>query len=140
MRARCTTLLTVFALLAFAGCGRQWIESGLYDDELRVRNTEDNAALTDLMQAYSDALEALDMDAVRALVSEEYYENGGTTDTTMDDYGQEGLAPMLSIEQQVKFVMTRQRFEQQVREMIRDEKRSRRDRKRDGRERRRGGE
>ncbi len=51
-----------------------------------------------------------------------------------------GLAPMLSIEQQVKFVMTRQRFEQQVREMIRDEKRSRRDRKRDGRERRRGGE
>lgn len=37
-----------------------------------------------------------------------------------------GLSSILSVEQQVKFAMTRQRFERQLREMIRDERRSRR--------------
>lgn len=97
MRLRFTSLVAVLALLALGACGRQYIDSGLYDDELRVRNTEDNAALTELMQSYADALEALDLDAIRSMISEEYYENGGTTDTTMDDYGQEGLGPMLAL-------------------------------------------
>lgn len=96
MRVRMWIPGLVAALLLTTACGRQYIESSLYDDELRVKNTEDNAALTDLMQQYSDALERMDLEAIRGMVSAEYYENAGTTDTTSDDYGQEGLAPMLA--------------------------------------------
>ena len=97
MRIRMWIPGLVAVVLLTSACGRQYIESSLYDDELRVKNTEYNVALTDLMQQYSDALERMDLDAIAAMVSEEYYENAGTTDTTSDDYGQEGLAPMLSL-------------------------------------------
>ena len=37
--------------------------------------------------AYKAAMEARDVDAIRAMVSSRYYSNGGTTETDEDDYG-----------------------------------------------------
>jgi len=88
-------LLALLPLSLFAGaCGNAYIQSPIYDEELRVRRTADAEAITTLMEEYARAVDALDVDAVRALVSESYYENAGTTDTTRDDYGVEGLAAM----------------------------------------------
>ena len=70
MRIRMWIPGLVAVVLLTSACGRQYIESSLYDDELRVKNTEDNVALTDLMQQYSDALERMDLDAIAAMVSE----------------------------------------------------------------------
>ena len=90
-------LLALCAVFTAAGCGRQYIQSDIYDAELKVRNTEDNAEITALMVEYERALDALDLEAIEAIISADYYENAGTTDTTRDDYGVEGLSDMMEL-------------------------------------------
>lgn len=87
-----TSLLTAlaFATLA-AACGGQYVESPVFDPEARVRKSDDTLAIADLMETYERALAGLDIATIRSLVSEDYYENAATTDTTRDDFGFEGL-------------------------------------------------
>lgn len=85
---RRTLLFTAALSLALtAACGGQYVESPVLDPDAEIRRTEDAVAITALMEEYERALDGLDLDTIRGLVSEEYYENAGTTDTTRDDYG-----------------------------------------------------
>lgn len=72
----------------------------MVDPEARIRNTDDVAAITDVVEQYADALEALDTERIRELVSTDYYENGGTTDRTTDDYGYAGLTALMATVQE----------------------------------------
>lgn len=84
-------LLALFAIAALSGCAGRFIQSPVLDDELRLRDTDDNRAIVDLVASYASSLEALDLQRIADHVSEDYYENAGTTDTTEDDYGYESL-------------------------------------------------
>ena len=56
-----------------------------------IPDNEDTRAIHAKVIAYKEAMEARDTDAIMALVSHRYYENGGTTETDRDDYGYETL-------------------------------------------------
>lgn len=55
-----------------------------------IPDTKDNRAVYDLVGQYREALEALDADAILALVSPNYYESNGNSDPS-DDYDFAGL-------------------------------------------------
>ena len=56
-----------------------------------IPDNDDTRAIHAKVLAYKEAMEARDIDAIMALVSHRYYENGGTTETDRDDYGYETL-------------------------------------------------
>jgi hypothetical protein len=87
----------LLALLPLTGCAGRFIQSPLLDDELRLRDSDDNRAIVDLVASYEASLEALDLNRIGEHVSEEYYENAGTTDTTEDDYGYESLMGQFAV-------------------------------------------
>jgi hypothetical protein len=78
-----------------SACGAPWASSPLLSDETRIRSNDDVDAIIAVVEAYADALESMSVDAVLPMISSEYYENSGTTDTTTDDYGFEGVFAML---------------------------------------------
>jgi tagatose-1,6-bisphosphate aldolase non-catalytic subunit AgaZ/GatZ len=77
-------------------CGAPVVQHRLVDPQVRLRSTAAVSAILDVLQSYEDAVEALDLAAVHQLVSIDYYENAGTTDTTADDYGFVGVLPALT--------------------------------------------
>jgi hypothetical protein len=88
VNAMSRSLLVVgLALLALSapGCKAPVIAS------TEIPDTEENRAIFDRVMAYRDAMEARDVDAIIAMVSRQYYENGGTTDRDSDDYGYDTL-------------------------------------------------
>ncbi len=84
-------LVVMFFALAFTGCAGRFLHGDLVHSDSKIRSTPDNSDIMELMQAYKNALESLDVDTLRSLISFDYYENAGTTNTTDDDYGYEGL-------------------------------------------------
>lgn len=56
-----------------------------------VEDTPDNRAVWNVIEQYRQAMENRDGDALRTLVSRQYYENASTTDTSTDDYGYQEL-------------------------------------------------
>jgi ketosteroid isomerase-like protein len=62
--------------------------------ETNIDDTPENRAVLALVEDYQEAVEALDADAVLALVSPDFYEDNGNTDSS-DDYGYEGLREAL---------------------------------------------
>ena len=56
-----------------------------------IPDNDDTRAIHAKVLAYKEAMNARDTDAIMALVSHRYYENGGTTETDRDDYGYEKL-------------------------------------------------
>ena len=88
-------LRTLFVLplaLSLAGCG-----PGYLDAAQKVRATPPNKEIFEVLKAYHQALENRDIDALKALVSPQFAENGGTTDDPTDDYGYEKLIQKLTI-------------------------------------------
>lgn len=84
--------ITVLGIsIGLSACGAPWASSPLLSDETRIRSSDDVDAIISLVEAYADALENTDFDAVMPMISLDYYENSGTTDTTTDDYGYEGV-------------------------------------------------
>lgn len=79
------------ALLLLSACGARYLQSPVIDPQTEIRRTSDGEAIVALVEEYARAVDALDITSLRALVSEEYYENAGTTDTTRDDYGFGGV-------------------------------------------------
>ena len=73
--------VVVFGL---AGCAGSMIP------RTSIEDTDENREIYQLVQAYEQALESLDADAVIALVSPNFYENNGNTDDA-DDYDFYGL-------------------------------------------------
>jgi ketosteroid isomerase-like protein len=86
----------IVAMMALSACGSRYVQSPVVDPEAEIRRTDDAEAIVELVQTYAMALDAFDLPAIRALVSDEYYENAGTTDTTEDDYGIEGVEVLLT--------------------------------------------
>ncbi len=82
--------------LAFVlwGCGPKFIQG------TEIEDNETNRAVLRLVEEYRRAVESRDTDALRALMSERYYENGSTTDRDDDDYGPDAVLkkvlPLLS--------------------------------------------
>jgi len=80
-----TWFMLAGALVILSSCGSRYIEDS------QVPATKENRAVHEMLLKYQSALEARDPDAVLALVSRDYLENGSTTDTDADDYGYERL-------------------------------------------------
>ena len=78
-------LVALFFMQAAGGC----INSTLPMTD--IPDNENTRAIHAKVVAYKEAMEARDVDAIMALVSHRYYENGGTTETDRDDYGYEQL-------------------------------------------------
>ena len=69
------------APVALVGCGPGLIEG------TDIEATPANVDIYDVVQRYRKAVEERDVEALAALVSRDYFENAGTTDTQEDDYG-----------------------------------------------------
>ena len=67
---------------ALTACG-----PGYLDHAEKVPATAVNKEIFQVLTAYHQAMEDRDVEAVKRLVSPRYHENGGTTDTDLDDYG-----------------------------------------------------
>lgn len=74
---------------ALAGCGPTYIQG------TKIEATPEKQRLAELVERYRVALEQRDVDALRALASNDYYENASTTDDPSDDYDFNGLEKVL---------------------------------------------
>lgn len=87
-------LLGLLAVLTLAACGPSHLNTvqGIkVDDEATIFDTEDNRAVLNVLTRYQEAIEQRDTDAIDRLISDDYYENGGTSERTDDDYGRSGV-------------------------------------------------
>lgn len=78
------------ALVATTGCGPKYVKG------TKIEYSADKQALADIVERYRMAMEQRDVEALRALASRDYYENGSTTTDPGDDYGYEGLERVFS--------------------------------------------
>ena len=103
-------LLVVFVvgLTAFSGvaCGGEYIRSEeLYaedpgfeiDKEAEIPDTTANRQVLDVLAHYRQAVVKKDFGTLKRLISEYYYSNATTTDTTTDDYGAETLTEIFEM-------------------------------------------
>lgn len=75
--ALCAPLALVFLI----GCGPGMIEG------TEIEATDTNVDIYDAVERYRKAIEERDVEALFSIVSREYFENSGTTDSQQDDYG-----------------------------------------------------
>lgn len=78
-------LAALLAGLGLTACGPGMIEG------TEIEATETNVDIYDAVQRYRKALEERDVEALSSIISREYFENSGTTDSQEDDYGFEVL-------------------------------------------------
>ncbi len=78
------------ALVATTGCGPKYVKG------TKIEYSDDKQALADIVERYRLAMEQRDVEALRALASRDYYENGSTTTDPTDDYGYAGLEQVFS--------------------------------------------
>lgn len=104
MRVRILAILTL-ATFALA-CGQAYLrttdhypdEPGFsIDEKAEILDTTENRKILDVLLQYRRALVRKDVGALRRLVSERYYDNSATTDTTRDDYGIEQLPELYEL-------------------------------------------
>lgn len=86
-----------FSLLSQSACSGRYMQGDVIHSEAKIRNNAENAEVVELVDTYRHAIEARDVETLRSLVSRDYYENAGTTNTTEDDYGYEGLDNLFNI-------------------------------------------
>jgi len=96
-----TSLLLILGLLAMviSACGPSYVDKveGLQiAEDSEILDSQTNVEILEVVTTYQAAMEKKDMAALGKLVSPEYYENGGTTDNTEDDYGREGLGDVFA--------------------------------------------
>jgi hypothetical protein len=90
-------VLAVSVALA-PGCGPGTInDSRVVAREAEIADTPENRAIVQLVDSYRRALEDKDLGTLRNLISHSYYENGGTSHTTVDDYGYDGLMEVFAL-------------------------------------------
>lgn len=61
------------------------------DEQAQIEDTTDARQLLDVLFQYRRALVSKDFGTLLRLVSDDYYDNAGTTHTTADDYGRDEL-------------------------------------------------
>lgn len=93
-----TTLF--IGVLFFIGCGPRQIRSDEFyvedpdfsiDETATILDTTETREVLDVLWQYRQALVKKDFGALNRLVSDDYYENAGTTGTTADDYNRADL-------------------------------------------------
>jgi hypothetical protein len=84
-------------VLALSACG-----PGYLDAAEKIEATGENKEVFEVVKQYHTAVENKDIAAIKAMVSERYHENAGTTDDPSDDYGYDKL--MAKLEMLVKNV------------------------------------
>ena len=85
----------LFSLSLFA-CGPGLIDdSSVIEAGAEIADTEENREIVRVVDTYRRALEDKDVGALRRIISSDYYENAGTSHTTTDDYGYDGLTSAL---------------------------------------------
>lgn len=62
------------------------------DEDSQIADTELNREVLDVLQKYRQALVRKDFGELNAMISDDYYDNGSTTNTTRDDYGKAQLS------------------------------------------------
>lgn len=67
------------------------------DEESRIADTVDHRQVIDVLLQYRRALVRKDVGALQRLISDKYYDNGGTTNTTTDDYGSDALPELYEL-------------------------------------------
>ena len=89
------------SLLAFGfgvGCGPALIDdSAVVSADAEIHDTPENREIVELVDNYRRALEDKDIGTLRRLISSDYYENAGTSHTTGDDYGYDGLTHVFEL-------------------------------------------
>lgn len=99
-------LILVWALIGLAGCSGQYIQADeLYpndpgfniDEEAQIMDTTEARQALDVLAQYRRAVVEKDFGSLNRLVSEDYYDNAGTTDTTRDDYDAEKLSEVFEM-------------------------------------------
>lgn len=83
------SLIAVTLLFSAAACGPRYVTG------TKVEYSDEREAVAAVVERYRVALEQRDTNALRALVSKTYYENGSTTDDPNDDYDAAGLEKVL---------------------------------------------
>jgi hypothetical protein len=92
MRRTCPFVLTALFLFAGGACAPSVIDdSAVVAPDAEIRDTDENREIVALVEVYRRALEDKDVATLRRIISSNYYENGGTSHTTLDDYGYDGL-------------------------------------------------
>ena len=98
----------LFAAAALVGCGPSNLEryeTLRVENDAEILDTDENRDVLRVVNAYRLALKNRQTEDIDALISDEYYENGGTSDTAEDDYGRSGVPQALQrLEEQVKEV------------------------------------
>ncbi len=98
-------LIGVVALMS-VGCGGDYIRSeNIYTDDPGFQIEEDaeipdttvNRQVLDVLAHYRRAIVNKDFGALKRLVSDDYYDNAGTTDTTQDDYSADKLPEIFEL-------------------------------------------
>lgn len=98
--SRAIGISTMLLALFLVGCASQTIKNDeLYKDrpgfrlakDAEIRDNTKNRQVLDVVAQYQNAVTNKDFAALKRIVSEDYYSNSGTTDTTEDDYGREQL-------------------------------------------------
>jgi hypothetical protein len=88
-------LLVSSALLA---CGPNVIEdSPVVARDAEIADTPEHREIVEVVERYRRALEDKDVGTLRQLISSDYYENGGTSHTTLDDYGYDELTQVFQV-------------------------------------------
>lgn len=101
-RSRASLLLLAAlscVVLLLSACGASQIETSHFNDpanfriapDASIEDTAENRELLSVVKAYRDAMVARNGEALRRMVSREYFENASTTDDRSDDYGNEKL-------------------------------------------------
>lgn len=84
LRLRIAHALTLGLAVLSSACAHSTIPG------TEIEDTEENRAIIDVVEEYKNAVEAMDTDAILALVSPNFYENNGNIDES-DDYDKKGL-------------------------------------------------
>lgn len=105
MKLRTLAVLLIVSLFA-AACGQAYLrtedhyenEVGFQiDDDAQIADTTENRKVIDVLVQYRRAIVRKDVGTLRRLISERYYDNGATTDTTRDDYANDQLPAVFEL-------------------------------------------
>ncbi len=106
VRHRLFWLIMVVGGLLASGCASSGLQSDeLYpdtpefqiSDEVTIADTPEHREILEVLYEYRLALVTKDFGALNRLVSEDYYDNAGTTHTTADDYGYQNLPEIFEL-------------------------------------------
>lgn len=87
---RTIALALVVGIGALAGCSPKYVKG------TEIAYTEEKQSIADFVEMYRKAVEGRDVDTLKQMVSDGYYENASSTTDPSDDYGREGLESVLA--------------------------------------------